>query len=405
MILDDLAILDDIALNVPDPAAYASLLRTVLRREFPHILAAAPGLGAACGPEPAEEPTLDRRTLNGTLGYNGDIIAELIDREWADSEENEFDALADYLTANSLTAGARSILVLPAGTCRLGDYLAAGEEGRSIVCADLSWLVLYFGRALIERRLDRLPEISRADRTFYSTTLSSAPRILETRRPVAFKPPFCARPPGIRYEVRDVFHASGALPGALVIVPFLLDCTSGAHAVTMLVRLLQQLTIGQELLLLMTCADTRKPRAVRDPRVVVETCEALGLGLRYLDLANLPYSFSRLGFGYHRVIWNTLVLKARKESEPVRDVMVTRADPGAGLVGVEEAAEGGCVVVLRDRRIALSAAERGVMERCSGAGIPYGELRELLRATVDPGRFDGIIGTLASKQLLELTVG
>src|SRR5205085_6367073 len=141
------------------------------------------------GRSPQTQPEHDERTVLQGLGYHGDAVAYLIDREWHDSEENEFDALLEYLRSRPVLATRGSVFLFGAGACRLGDYLASLDTTRQVICSDLSWIALYFGKALIENRPDLLPNILRSERLYYSVADGHG-SLAATCKPSQFKSSF-----------------------------------------------------------------------------------------------------------------------------------------------------------------------------------------------------------------------
>ena len=169
--------LDGIPLDVADPELYLRVLGPIVQHHHAEILSHGGDLDDLRQWVPAETAAPpDRQAASAVIGWSGPLVLELIDREWSASNRNEFDMLAGYLTSRGLIGDARSVLVYGAGTCRLGDYLNSLDSSRSVFCTDLSWLMLYYGRALNEHRLDRLPPASRADRTYYAVHANGGPR-------------------------------------------------------------------------------------------------------------------------------------------------------------------------------------------------------------------------------------
>jgi hypothetical protein len=234
--------LDGIGLDIPDPQHYLRVLRPVVQHHHPEILPHVAEWAGLVGV--AAEPP-DRQSAMAVIGWCGDLICELIDREWAATRDNEFDVFAGYLASHGLIGAARSVLLYGAGTCRLGDFLISLDPHRTVVCSDLSSLMLYYGRALNEHRLDRLPPVSLAERTNYSVQCDPSPRLAMRRAPIAFKAPLSGDASRLRDSVRNAFAgASGPSTCDLVVLPYVLDCQRGHGVRTMLIRILQQVAIS-----------------------------------------------------------------------------------------------------------------------------------------------------------------
>src|SRR5947208_557391 len=191
-----------IALEIHNSEHYLETLWHILREIKPVMSPVLLEIQQLLGRSPQTQPENDERAVSRVLGYHGDTVAFLIDREWHESEENEFDVLLEYLRSRSVLDTRGSVFLFGAGACRLGDYLASLDTSRSVICSDLSWVALYFGKALIENRPDLLPSILRRERLYYS--LGDDHRSLAaTHKPSGFKSSFAGTRNKMKYAVRN----------------------------------------------------------------------------------------------------------------------------------------------------------------------------------------------------------
>src|SRR5215467_5480080 len=89
--------LDGIPLEVHDTDHYLETLWHSLRKTEPAMRAELLEIQQLLGHVPQSPPENDEDNITRVLGYHADNVAFLIDREWHESEENEFDALLEYL--------------------------------------------------------------------------------------------------------------------------------------------------------------------------------------------------------------------------------------------------------------------------------------------------------------------
>lgn len=388
--------LDGIPLDVADPAHYLSVLAPIVQHHHPEILSDADDLDALRRSLPARAETPDRHAAAVVIGWSGSIVAELIDREWSASARNEFEALAGYLTSRGLIGTASSVLVYGAGTCRLADYLNSLDSRRTVVCTDLSWLMLYYGRALNERRFDRLPAANRAGRTYYTVRTEGGLRLEAEVRPHAFTPPFCQEPGRIHYSVRNAFARYANPACDLVVLPYVVDCQRGPAVRTMLVRILQQLKAGQDLLVIMSCTKSPHSPNGRDPKVVADTVAASGFAVTYLDITDLPYSFSMYGYGQAQMRPTTLALRATRlvASDPCRIFLSARPHGDAAVVSPSREEIG---------RVAMAELERLVLDACQ-TRISYAHAYARCTNAMDEAAFEAAITNLTSQRLVDMDV-
>lgn len=259
--------------------------------------------------------------LASIIGWSGaKILGQLIDREWLVTEESELELLMRLMDASPALASSSRILICGAGVCRLGAHFASLENVQTVCCTDLSYLGLYFGRLLVNGEGHRLPDCFRSPRMILmvdSRTKTLRARELECRFHLA---PLLAMEK-LTYEVADAFGFRPHLEVDLVVIPYLLDVFAGARMVTALIRICEKLSIGQKLLLVVTA----NPR--RDPRLVVSTLGRCGFEISAIDLCELPYSLSKLGIGFIRTFYSTLVLEAIKTHEPDLHTFGLALDP------------------------------------------------------------------------------
>jgi hypothetical protein len=396
------AALNGITLEIPDAVEYLSVLDYALRLQYPGILAVRTEIERLLGATPPAGTAIDRREVQRVIGYSGEMIASLIDREWFDAEDNECDELFEYLTARQLVGTIRSAFIWGAGPCRLGDYLAAAPSRPSVVCSDLSWPMLYFGRALIDQQIALLPELSLRDRPYY--VRDDVTGMLAARRHAGrFKRPLCQHPPQIRYTVRDVYCTAVPIVSELVCVPFLLDTVHGARMTTMIVRLCQQSAPGQTLLILVTCSLGRYADEGRDPAAIIEALQQCGCQIEFVDLVRLPYSFTYHSFASQRTVRNTLVVRARRvrDIDPERIALVSNVRLGRAAIH-EDPSRDGCVVSHNGADVTVSRDEAVVLRHCQRAAH-YHEILGQVASQLDVHRVDTIvIGSLAAKGLIEL---
>jgi len=389
--------LDGIPLDVQDPEHYLRVLGPVVQHHHAEILSHVEDLDRLCQSLPVGADPPDRDAAAAAIGWSGGLVVALIDREWSASNHNEFEILAGYLTSRGLIGAASSVLVYGAGTCRLGDYLNSLDTRRTVVCTDLSWLVLYYGRALNERKLDRLPSASRAERTYYAVRTDGGLRLEAQRGPHSFRPPLCGDSSRIRYVVSNAFARYTGSTCDLVVLPYVLDCQRGPGMRTMLIRILQHLEVGQDVLLIMSCAKSSHSSGGRDPKVVVDTLEASGFAVTYLDITDFPYSFSMYGYGQAQTRPTTLVLRATSlaKSDAAQIFLSAKLDGESPAPSLRR--EGKHTI----DKVAVTDLERLVLEACQ-TRVSYAHAFARCAKAMDETAFDSAIGNLSSQHLIDM---
>ncbi len=241
--------------------------------------------------------------------WNRIIIQQLVDREWLDSEYNELDSLIDFIDPSRNLAGAKHVLVAGAGLCRIADPLCISSVD-SVTCTDLSWEMLYFGRELLAGRHRNLPTEFGGPRLFFEIENGRFKK--KTRRLAFGEPSTRISRSKIRFAVTDAFAIDRSLEKNVLVAPYLLDAFTGDECETLLIRLGQQLGLGQSIVIVMSLT------AGRLPDVVVRGLRATGFDVDTLKLhPNLPYSFSRVDFGFVRQERATILVRATKTRLPV----------------------------------------------------------------------------------------
>jgi hypothetical protein len=185
--------------------------------------------------------------------------------------------------------------------------------------------------------------------------------------------------------VRNAFaRADGPAACDLIVLPYVLDCQRGHGVQTMLIRILQQVEIDQEVLLIMSCTKaTSHIAGGRDPKVVVETLDAMGFEITYLDITRLPYSFTMYGYGHAQLVPITLVARATRRAarEAARIFVRARSAPDtAPLPDLERRILAACQM-----RISCAHA----FERC---------------APVEPIACDAALANLAAQRFVDLDI-
>ena len=309
--------LNGIALEVHDPRRYLEVLFHAVET----IPFYSPGLRnavlEALGDRPPTDRGIERGTVAQVLGFVDQELIAVLDREWQDYEHNEADRLFEYLSFHRLFGSIKSVLLVGAGACRLADYVASLEFVDQVVCSDLSWPALNFGRALLEADYAKLPELVTRRRVFYHVEPKSI-RLTRTERECRFKPPLTPpdRRARVRYVVRDAFATPEEPTTAdLIAVPYLLDLFRGPQCINLLLRICRRLRAGQQILILVTCIADGKAGPGRDPGLIMDALHECGFKVQFLDLIFLPYSFSYYSYGQMHTDWNTLVVRAERTVE------------------------------------------------------------------------------------------
>ena len=392
--MSDKVVLEGIALEINDHIRYLDALRQLLNEKFPYLKSPIASLEHLLAHSADRRLPIERSMASRVIPYPTEMAAALIDREWYDSEDNEFDVLTAYLESRRLIGSIKSVSIWGAGTCRLGDYLASRETVRFVHCLDISWLILYFGKSLIEQNNSFLPRLSQASRLYYRVEGGST--LTATKKPASFKPPATKEPQKIHYSVRDAFYADATIQSDLICLPYLLDHFDGPTMTTILIRLCQHLYVGQELLILMSCAPNR-----RNPSVVLDTLERCGFDLQHLELIELPYTASFYDFSHFRNIFNTLVVRAKRTREiGGKGILIKVQERGFDANGAEDwvkvrRADGTEIRITQDSAAILASLE----EEHS-----YHELFESLQKTWNRPRLEQTIGELTAAGLVNLVI-
>ena len=307
-------LLNGIPINVNHPTQYLEKLWYVLTYRYPQLGSMKVTIEDLLGYSPSLSSHETQQALNSVLGYNSeDLVVSLIDREWQDSEFNEFDDFIKYFKINPLFSSSESIYICGAGTCRLGDYLASLEHLKKVTCSDLSWLTLFYGKLLIEGQTDLLPKPSIADRLFYRIDQALNKLVVENQ-PSRFKPPL-SRPGKIDFEVNNAFTLGNLNSFELICVPFLLDNFGGEKLESLLIRLCQSTSINQQLIIMTTFRFNHKLGKIRDPEAMKNILERCGFKIKHMDIVRLPYSFSYYNYASQKNTWNSIILGAVKKNE------------------------------------------------------------------------------------------
>jgi len=151
--------INGIALELHNPRRYLEALLHAMTTVSFYSANLRKAVVAALGRLPPAKTSTERDAMMRILGFVDYELIAVLDREWQDYEDNEADRLFEYASSNRLFASAKSVFVWGAGPCRLADYLASLEFIDPIICCDLSWSALNFGRALIEANYAELPEV------------------------------------------------------------------------------------------------------------------------------------------------------------------------------------------------------------------------------------------------------
>lgn len=320
--------LSGIALEVPDPRAYLEALSRAMEIVSFYSLDQRKAVAKALGGLPRREGGINRDTVMRVLGFVDYDLVAVMDREWQDYSDNEADRLFEYTSSRELFASVRSVFLLGAGPCRLADHLASLEFVEQVICSDLSWPALNFGRALIEANHAELPELLCKPRTFYHVEPEST-RLIRTTRESRLKAPLTSpdRRQCIRYIVRDAFAPPDEpIAADMIVVPYLLDIFRGTQCVSLLLRICQRVSVGQQIVILVTCVTAGKAGPGRDPGVIMDVLHSCGFKIRFLDLLFLPYSFSYYSYGQMETNWNTLVVRAERLVDRSGDIVIAKSD-------------------------------------------------------------------------------
>jgi hypothetical protein len=391
-----------IRLMLGNPRLYLSVLRHAVIRHYSEgeyqLLedsAILRDIEAALGPI----RTADSRA-SGAIGYSDPTtVGALVDREWLQGELNEFGPLADYLERKRILPPKAAFHVLGGGVCRLADWVAATATVRSVVCSDLSWLNLYFGRALIERKYDLLPGAFRRSRLHLSASEGCRQLVAEAR-PARFDAPHPQARGKVSFEVRDAFALGAPLPCDALCAFFLLDAFGEEQMESLLVRLAQSVANGQILVLATSAVAMRTGE--RDPRKILTILSACGFDAEFVDFVRIPYSFSAHDFATVTSSWNTLFLRATKVSDIDHERVRISPYLDAGPSRLQRFATG-WKTAWRLSAFAPSEDCIHVLRECSSPRS-YAVAKEALAGRIGLAAFDQAIGTLTAAAALKLSV-
>jgi hypothetical protein len=316
-----------IDLEVPDATRYLEALSQAVQTTsfYPAALRKAV-VEAHVRHLPAQTKTGKNATR--AVGFVGHELIVTLDREWQDYANNEADRLFEYASSRGLFDSIKSVTLCGAGPCRLADYIASLPFIEKVLCSDLSWPALHFGRSLIEANYSELPALLTQSRAFYHVE-SQSTTLVRTTSESRFKPPLT--PPDrrhcIRYAVRDAFAAwDEPIAADLIVVPYLLDVFRGAQCINLLLRICQHVRVGQQIVILVTCVAEGNAGPGRDPELILDVLRRCGFKINFLDLTFLPYSFSYYSYSQVHTDWNTLVVRAERLADRAADVDIARSD-------------------------------------------------------------------------------
>ena len=319
--------LNGIGLEIPDAARYLEALSRAVQTVPFYPAALRKTVVEALG-RPLPTETRNKPDAMRVLGFVDHELIATLDREWQDYDDNEADRLFEYASSRRLFASIKSVALYGAGPCRLADYLASLPSMEHVLCSDLSWPALYFGKALIEANYAELPALLTDPRVFYHAEQQST-RLVRTTKESRFKSPLT--PPDrrqcIRYAVRDAFAAwDEATVADLIVVPYLLDVFRGTQCISLLLRICQHIRAGQQIVILVTCVAEGRAGPGRDPGLIVDTLQRCGFKVQFVDLTFLPYSFSYYSYGQMHTDWNTLVVRAERLPDRGADIAVISSE-------------------------------------------------------------------------------
>jgi hypothetical protein len=309
-------VLGGISLCIAEAPRYLQALRRVLTTHYQDLVAIADDIDLVIAPDGLEPPVAT------PLGYVDPVaIVPLCEREWLDSPDNEFLELEAYLDRQKLLREFSTVRICGAGPCRLGDYVASLGRASRVVCTDLSWLMLYAGKLLLNNRGSELPSSFRQDRTLIRVD-DDHRRFVETHISSQFLLPKNRRPAILDLRVENAF-ALRDLTEEVVCAPYLLDAFSLTRALTLLTNLCLALDPAQSLFAIVTLSTAAARPHGRCLSDIHGTMLALGFEIEFLDVTRLPYSFSRQDRDYRRETWSTLIIQAKKvESSDLERVAV-----------------------------------------------------------------------------------
>jgi len=322
--------LNGIPLDIPNPRRYLEMLFGAMKAIPFYSPALRQTVAETLGHPPPAESRTGHENLMRVLGFVDYELITVLDQEWQDYNGNEADRLFEYASSRRLFSSVRSVFMWGAGACRLADYLGSLEFIDEVICSDLSWPALNFGRALIEANYAGLPGPLTQPRVFYHVGENST-HLVRTAKESRFKAPMT--PPDrrrcIQYSVRDAFAGmDDPIAADLIVVPYLLDIFGGAQCISLLIRICQHVRAGQQIVLLVTCTPEGRAGSGRDPSLIMDALQGCGFEVQFVELILLPYSFSYYSYGRKHTEWNTLVVRAEKVSERDAGIVIARSERG-----------------------------------------------------------------------------
>jgi hypothetical protein len=347
----------------------------------------------AVGHAPPADARIGLQAMMRVLGFIGHELIEVLDREWHDYDENEADRLFEFASSRQLFSSIKSVYLWGAGSCRLADYLASLESLDQVICSDLSWPALYFGRALIEANYAELPELLTKARIFYHVEPQST-QLIRTTKDSRFKAPLtpCDRRQCIQYSVRDAFAAlNEPITADLIAVPYLLDNFAGAQCMTLLLRICQRVRAGQQIVILVTCIPERRAGSGRDPALIMDVLRRCGFKIQFLELVFLPYSFSYYSYARKHTDWNTLVVRAERLVERDIDIVIAKSDRRDAIQANQP-----------DKANPLDSANRDLILSKLRSAENYQAMADALIPQMGAMEFENAIGELASRGSIDL---
>jgi len=396
----------DIDIEIGDPSSYLLALWAAINKAYPEFqdvmieIEDALGYGSKGGKSAIMNVVNKTAIKPKTVGYDEPpLLISIADREWIDSEYNEFSKLASYLDSTPLFSSTDTVYICGAGVCRMGDYISSLENIKSVYCTDLSWLALYLGRMFIRQEYHKLPALFRLDRLFYDV-VSGANEVSARMLPPKFRPSGSSARNKIRYGVKDAFAMINPAPAKVICVPYLLDLFMGEQLRTLLIRICQWLEIGQELVIITTLLF--RPAEERNPQDIVQVMKACGFEVDYLDITQLPYSFSYDNYGVRKEIWNTLILKAVKRKQtPLSNLILLTDANGLGRIDAGASFGDDVQITWQGNKMSLRSNYFQVFQKCL-ACTDYSALREMFIGRMSTEEFECAVGALASQSLLNL---
>ena len=303
-----------ISLQIQNKISYLQQLRTGIKDFFPDLSNVLKKLDSLLAANlPYQSPT--------EIGYfNKNTILSVCQREWLISKQNEFFHLKKYLKKNGLLKSFKSARILGAGTCRLADHIGSQKGVSKVVCSDLSWIELYLRRLLIQGMSQKLPKFFHSELVFYKPN-SKKLKLIQTTKPSKYLAPSSQNKCFFEFVVENAFHLK-KLEEDSIWVPYLLDALGSEQAISLLVRLCEKLSDNQELLLITSLSNQK-----RNASLIEQVLLKSSMQIEYIDIVELPYSFSLLNGAYRRETWKTLIIKARKKSSYIKNsVVIQRCD-------------------------------------------------------------------------------